>query len=392
MVSLHTVLLHLTWIFICKANMTTFDCPMRELALQFAQYIQPHLSMQQLQQIADALNGSPEAQNCNVQPTQVFKHNLNDIPKHKSPPSWPDIHHKNDKTLKIYVSTKHGSNDFNSGLSINSPLKTIEFALNKLRSYRHHSPSQPAMLILREGVYYLNNTLNFNYLDSNLIITNFNNEQTTISGAIPLYNCSWQLYKKTADNYNIYSVNLKDSLTLKLNNNALFDGLRVNRTRGIRARYPNANPELDGFGSSLLALEWFPSIITPLPDDEIYITDYPIRNESATNEFTYYQAGIGGICEAFNPPMGYWCGTKSQGGGPAVYQVPHGFVYNQSILPNTPYKNTTNGIVSVWRPAQLFTLTIFSFDNPVFIYNEYINKIKVGRHGFSRLEIILQRK
>ena len=43
-----------------------FDCPMRNLALEFSQYIQPWLTEQQLNEISDALNGSPEAQNCNV--------------------------------------------------------------------------------------------------------------------------------------------------------------------------------------------------------------------------------------------------------------------------------------------------------------------------------------
>eukprot|EP01084_Bolivina_argentea_P309824 535952_1 len=332
-----------------NANMTTFDCPMRSLALQFAQHIQPHLSMEQLQQIADALNGSPEAQNCNIKPTDVFADIITQIPKTKTPLKWNDINNNN-ITIKLYVSDINGS-DFNSGLSIDSPLKTILTALQKLRLYRNNSISTNAMIILREGIYYLNETINLNYLDSNLIITNFNNEKTIISGAIPLYNCSWQLYKKTSDNYNIYSVDLKNSLTLKLNNYSLFDGLRVNNSRAIRCRYPNANPEIDGFASNLLAIDWFPSIIPPYPDEEIYLIDYPIRNESATNEFVYYQAGIGGICNNFDPPMGYWCGEKTQGGGAKTYQVPHGFIYNESILPHTPYKNTTNGIVSVWRPA-----------------------------------------
>ncbi len=35
----------------------SFDCPMRQLALEFAQNIQPFLSYDQLQEIADALKG-----------------------------------------------------------------------------------------------------------------------------------------------------------------------------------------------------------------------------------------------------------------------------------------------------------------------------------------------
>eukprot|EP01083_Nonionella_stella_P283224 963856_1 len=68
----------------------TFDCPMRQLALEFAQEIQPWLTTDQLQEIADALNGSPEKEpkNCTIKPSS-----LSHIPsnKHRSPPQWNDI-------------------------------------------------------------------------------------------------------------------------------------------------------------------------------------------------------------------------------------------------------------------------------------------------------------
>eukprot|EP01083_Nonionella_stella_P091597 256156_1 len=345
MVTTRNLLMVICTLIVVQGNMSTFDCPMRELALQFAHHIQPHLSMQQLQEIADALNGSPESQNCDISPATVFS----DIPKTRNPSILPDIT-ANTIPIKIYVSDKDGSDITNSGLSLQSPFKTIQFALNKLIEYRNNSVSTKAMIILRAATYYLQSTLHITHLHSNLIITNYLDEQVTISGAIPLYNCSWKLYQTTSDDYNIYSVHLKH-----LMNDTTFDGLRVNGSRAIRARYPNANPSIDGFGSNLLALQWFPSLIPPFPDEEIYMTEYPIRNESATNEFVYYQSGIGGTCHHFSPPMGYWCGTKTQGGSAHPYQVPHGFIYNQSILPNTPYKNATNGIVSVWRPAHWAT-------------------------------------
>jgi hypothetical protein len=45
-------------------------------------------------------------------------------------------------------------------------------------------------------------------------------------------------------------------------------GVRENGNRQIRARYPNANPEL-GFGSSLQAVSWVPSVLPTNPDVEV---------------------------------------------------------------------------------------------------------------------------
>ena len=161
---------------ICDGDIDTFDCPMRQLALQYAQYIQPHLSLPQLQEIADALNGSPEAQNCTISPNKLFAHILHKIAKYKTPPTWIDIDNNNtDIELKIYVSDTNGSDKYNTGLSIHSPLKTMHYALDKLHEYRNNSISIPAMIVLRAGTYYLQSTLNFNYLDSNLITTNLSN-------------------------------------------------------------------------------------------------------------------------------------------------------------------------------------------------------------------------
>jgi hypothetical protein len=48
-------------------------------------------------------------------------------------------------------------------------------------------------------------------------------------------------------------------------------GLRENGNRMIRARYPNANPEF-GFGSTLHAVSWVPSVLPKNPDIEVRVT------------------------------------------------------------------------------------------------------------------------
>eukprot|EP01083_Nonionella_stella_P220702 789342_1 len=67
-----------------------FDCPMRQLALEFAMDIQPYLAADQLQEIADALNGSPESVNksCVTVPANWKK-------KYRTPPTWDDLKYDN---------------------------------------------------------------------------------------------------------------------------------------------------------------------------------------------------------------------------------------------------------------------------------------------------------
>jgi hypothetical protein len=67
-------------------------------------------------------------------------------------------------------------------------------------------------------------------------------------------------------------------------------------------RYPNANPEL-GFGSTLQANGWLPPISPFTPEYEVYPLE-PYRNTSY--EFQQFQLGVGGGCDNFDPPAGYW--------------------------------------------------------------------------------------
>lgn len=79
-------------------------------------------------------------------------------------------------------------------------------------------------------------------------------------------------------------------------------GLRVDGGRAIRARYPNANPEIDGFGSSLKAKSWGPQNTPKEPAVEIN-PPTPFRNTS--DSFQTFQLGVGGCCEHFTPPGEY---------------------------------------------------------------------------------------
>ena len=332
----------------------SFDCPMRQLALDFAQDIQPWLTMQQLQQVADALNGAQEANNCSVSPSKLPYKPTNERPVHEAP-IWSDLISTDSYSDHIFVDYING-NDNNDG-SINYPLKLLQTAIIKARKQRSNK-HETQYIILREGRHYLQDTIYLDSNDNNLIITNFNGENAEISGAKPLTGCDWKQYKQGENGLNYYQCQItNDSITY-------FTGLRVNGKRAVRARYPNAIPEIDGFGSNIFALSWMPSTLPSKPDILIYPQDYPVRNDSAGKDnvyhepyFWYYNLGIGGPCQHFVPNAGYWCSGQGQGGyyPHPWYCMTTGLTYNSTILPNTPYANTENGIIQAWHPAHWAT-------------------------------------
>ena len=50
------------------ADRASLDCPLRQLQLDYAQQLQPTRAAVVFQELADALNGAQEAQNCSVAP------------------------------------------------------------------------------------------------------------------------------------------------------------------------------------------------------------------------------------------------------------------------------------------------------------------------------------
>ena len=310
----------------CLADQKSFDCKMRQLGMQFAQKIQPTLSKAKLQEIADALNGAEEAQNCSV--------SVPDVPEQigKRAPSFPLP--KIDASSSFYVDTNKGS-DSNSG-TVESPFQTINKAVMAARDAGEYST-----IILREGTFYLNETIVLTTKNKGLTIQNYPNEVVWISGG-RVITPKWEKYNvDSSKKTNIYKADLSSDKILTI------PGFRVNTKRAIRARYPNADPEL-GFGSTLMAKKWLPVTLPTQPDIEIFL-DSPVRKSS--DSFQKYQLGISGPCLYFKPIAGYWCGNNTSGGGAHTYKIPSGMIADQKILPNSPYKSTKGAIVHTWRPG-----------------------------------------
>lgn len=328
----------------CNADKSTFDCKMRQLAMDYAHKIQPWLSDTKYQEIADALNGAIEAQHCNVS-----------LKFPKTSPRPPNFSISRAASSTFYVDANAGS-DSNSGTK-DSPLQTISKAIMAVRS------SGPGgVVVLRAGTFYLTETIMLDARDSGLTIQNYPYEEAIISGG-KLIKPSWQAF-----NMNYMNVYVADLSSEGLDS---MMGLRVNGKRAIRARYPNANPEIDGFGPRLEAQEWLPPAVLASPNVEEN-PDVPFRNSS--DSFQKFQLGIGGTCVNFDPPAGYWCGSNTSGGGAVTYRVPSGMIADVMVLPNQPYFNPVGAVVQVWRPEHwaswMFEVGKYDFSSGTFNFSK----------------------
>ena len=293
--------------------------------MDFARKIQPFRSADKFQQVADALNGAQEAQGCNVTVSKTVP--ISRLFAEKR------LLRRSTSGPSFYVDPVMGKDDGNQNGTMQSPFLTIGYAVNITRKQ-----SGPSTIFLRKGTFYLDSTIELGPSDSGLTITNYQDEEVWISGG-KVIKPSWKNIGSGGSN--MYMADLSSTGITDV------PGFRVDNMRGIRARYPNADPEL-GFGSSLKAKSWAKSTLPSEPDQTIN-PDTPVR--SSGQMFQHYQLGVGGCCKNFVPDAGYWCGSKTQGGGAFTYHVPSGMVADKSVLPNQPYTNATGAVVQCWRPG-----------------------------------------
>merc|ERR1712070_1067767 len=80
--------------------------------------------------------------------------------------------------------------------------------------------------------------------------------------------------------------------------------------------------------------------------------DAHLRNDTPKNWFQHYMIGVGGLCSVYDPPVGYWCSEHPSGGGAFAFRTPSGITPKDGALPNAPYKDTSEMLINVWRPAR----------------------------------------
>jgi len=133
-------------------------------------------------------------------------------------------------------------------------------------------------------------------------------------------------------------------------------------SRATRARYPNANPELD-----LFPVGW--QVPTPSGSKAAYVADS--FNVSSTTVVTVdlpdnyagmfgdYYWGSGGTCDKYFPGVGsYWCQPNGRvAGGTYFVRQPRAYTYDAIALPHAPYSNPSTGAFTFWRGGHWFSLT-----------------------------------
>ena len=87
-------------------------------------------------------------------------------------------------------------------------------------------------------------------------------------------------------------------------------------------------------------------------------------NRSHEGGFPFYHEGIGGGCDYFSPPTGYWCSNASKKGQP--WSVPVGATLSSRNFPNQPYSSARSAVVHAkhWRhwASRMHEVGDYSFD------------------------------
>jgi hypothetical protein len=117
------------------------------------------------------------------------------------------------------------------------------------------------------------------YLWVCVAFTAFNSEEVWISGGVSIAP-AWKPFRVTKG-ANVYVADLSPWVP----RGAGVYGLRENGNRMIRARYPNANPE-HGFGSTLLAKAWVPTVLPNDPAIEVRVCGDPALQGKAAADPT----------------------------------------------------------------------------------------------------------
>jgi hypothetical protein len=148
--------------------------------------------------------------------------------------------------------------------------------------------------------------------------------------------------------------------------------------RMIRARFPNADPEIHGFGSGLRATSW----VAPTGSLQPVLEFRPLVPNRTTYgpQFQYHQLGSGGVCDGnfatlpgarlgFSPPTGYWCGNQSEGGGAFTWRTPTGMTATNTVLGHQPYQNANGAIIQAWHPyhwaSRMYEVGLYKYSNGI---------------------------
>ena len=298
------------------------DCQLRALAVEYAAWLQP----------ADAISNWTAAVQSGMEMDVLCPAQLRIPTAARFPP--PSIVRRPQATLsakqlldgcplglRVFVDGNNGHDSANGTQA--AAVQTIARGLALLRGQRAAvASSSPACLVLRKSRYYLGTNsglalapsaesssrigaIALDSADSGLILIAFPGEelQVELSAGALLSDLKWQRHLKLSQG-TILCTQLPEGLDLSFRAaNELFQ----DSSRLIRAKFPNSDPSTQGMWTQPTgwfdqAEQWLPP--KPHPPVTLVEVSEPNRNGTA---FPYFQAGIGGRCEVFDPPFSFWC-------------------------------------------------------------------------------------
>jgi hypothetical protein len=200
-----------------------FDCAWRVFAYEYAQSIQPRIpsDTSKAKQLFDALELGVLCGQTYVAGTTAAS-----VFGATCPPS---------ASIRVFVNARNGS-DANDG-TVARPLKTLASAVAATRTGRT-SPAT-ACILLASGVYHLASTIRLGPEDSGLSIVGA--QAATLSGGTLVEDVQWRTGPRGSVVADLAAYALPHGVP------AMQYGDALERQRATRARYPNANPELDTF-------------------------------------------------------------------------------------------------------------------------------------------------
>ena len=388
--------------YVCFVNSKVdpkIDCPIKELAWNYAKWLLPEYGT--FQAVYDAL----QLHNCNISlhSGPVFRYQGKSV---KPVASGAE---------QIFVDILRGSDSGNG--SMDEPVRSIQRAVEIFRG--NYAPL-PTVIYLRRGTYYLTEPLKFGAEDSNLSIMGWDDD-VVISGG-KLYTFEWKEFIKEIREVSGVSVVRNDEIDDAMTNDIIgmgqfesqkscadicyhndkctsytyflegkysqhcfirtdgqwypqvtdkkfsvsgkkvtihvadlsgqelndFGTLFINGRRAVHARCPDGNPETMGLhtnpsGYYTKAERWLPPH-NKEPGKTLNITQ---PNRKGT-WFPYFQLGLGGTASNFDPPVSFWSLDPPVKG--IVYVVPSGMQYDSSVeFVNRTWRNPAKGLLHTFQ-------------------------------------------
>jgi len=270
----------------------------------------------------------------------------------------------------------HTSGDDSNDGSLDHPVKSIQLAADLAAS-----ATEKTAVVLRDGTHYIADTITLTSKHSNLNFMSFPGESATVSGGTAL-KTTWKKATGMANaSMNVYVADISGQV-------ADVPGLQMTDSAGAlsratRARYPNNPGGIEtscGYGCMIGGNQgkWTPPNFNRFGPVDFYTDNQTAtqRTDTPSNWFQHYMIGVNGLCSVYDPPVSYWCSEHPSGGGAFAFRTPTGVVATPKTLPNSPYKDASDAIFFVWRPAR-WANWMFEIDT----YDKAAGNFSFGKGG-----------